>query len=57
MITGNDLSSQQDELDRLAPLKGFLAKPFGWRRLADEILRVWPAGLEPPSHRADAGSI
>jgi len=57
MITGNDLSSQQDELDRLVPLKGFLAKPFGWRKLADEVLRVWPTEVAPPTHRADTGSI
>lgn len=42
MITGNNLSEQEDELARLPSLKGFLPKPFGWRKLADEILRVWP---------------
>ncbi len=48
MITGNDLSARQDDLDRLAPLKGFLAKPFTWRVLSAEILRVWPAEAVPP---------
>ena len=57
LITGNNLSAQQDELDRLAPLKGFLAKPFGWKKLADEILRVWPAGVPAPCLRADTPAL
>lgn len=52
MITGNDLSEQQDELDRLSALKGFLPKPFGWIRLAHEIMRVWPEGVAAPFHPA-----
>ena len=57
MITGNNLSAQQDELNRLAALKGFLPKPFGWRKLADEILRVWPKEVASPSYRADSTSL
>jgi DNA-binding NtrC family response regulator len=52
MITGHNLSQQQDQLDRLKALKGFLAKPFGWRKLAQEILRVWPEGSPAPTNRA-----
>lgn len=57
MITGHNLSQQQDQLDRLKALKAFLPKPFGWRKLADEILRVWPEDSAAPSHRADATSL
>lgn len=57
MITGNNLSSQQAELDRLTALKGFLPKPFGWRRLADEVMRVWPPEVAAPVYRADSASI
>ena len=57
LITGHNLSLHQDEMDRLTALRGFLAKPFGWRKLADEILRVWPADSIAPSHRADATSL
>lgn len=57
MITGHNLSLHEDEMARLHALKGFLSKPFGWRKLADEILRVWPGDLVAPSHRADATSL
>ena len=56
MITGHNLSASQDRLDKLAALRGFLAKPFGWRTLADEILRVWPAESGSPAHGVDAAS-
>ena len=57
MITGHNLAAEEDQLAKLTALKGFLAKPFGWRKLADEILRVWPAQEIPPEDRADATSI
>ncbi|HVU35939.1 MAG TPA: response regulator [Opitutaceae bacterium] len=56
LITGHNLSDAEDALARLTALKGFLAKPFGWRRLADEIVRVWPAPTRPPVQRAEASS-
>ncbi len=57
MITGHNLSAERDQLAKLTALKGFLAKPFGWRTLADEILRVWPKEVVAPAHRADATSF
>jgi DNA-binding NtrC family response regulator len=57
MITGHNLAAEEDQLAKLPALKGFLAKPFGWRKLADEILRVWPPDTTGPSHRADATSL
>jgi len=57
MISGHNLDSVQDQLDRLKNLKGRLSKPFGWRKLADEILRVWPCPASAPAHRADATSV
>jgi CheY-like chemotaxis protein len=53
IITGNNLSAQQETLERLSPLRGVVGKPFGWRKLADEILRIWPAGVPAPCLRAD----
>lgn len=57
LITGNDVSTENDAMARLTPLKGFLPKPFGWRKLAAEILRVWPNHLPAPMHKADAPSL
>jgi len=57
LITGHNLSAEKDTMARLPALKGFLAKPFGWRKLADEILRVWPADTPAPMHKADATSL
>lgn len=57
MITGHNLSEAEDQLAKLTALRGFLAKPFGWRKLADEILRVWPSESTTPAHRADATSL
>jgi DNA-binding NtrC family response regulator len=57
LISGHNLDSVEDQLHRLKNLKGRLAKPFGWRKLADEILRVWPAHVPAPSKRADATSV
>jgi len=51
MITGNNLEHERATLDALRALKGFLPKPFGWRKLADEILRVWPAASSAPPFR------
>ena len=57
MISGNNLSGEKDRMDKLAALKAFLAKPFGWRKLADEILRVWPSDSPAPASRTDATSL
>lgn len=57
MITGHNLSSEEDTMVRLPALKGFLGKPFGWKKLADEILRVWPPHLVAPSYKADMPSL
>jgi two-component system response regulator GlrR len=57
LITGNNLSAEKDAMAQLTPLKGFLPKPFGWRKLADEILRVWQNHIPAPMHKADASSL
>jgi len=57
LISGHNLTALEEEMSRLERLKGMLAKPFGWRTLADEILRVWPAAADHTSPRADATSV
>lgn len=42
LITGHAMTLPPEEIARIQPLKGVIAKPFGWRVLATEILRHWP---------------
>jgi DNA-binding NtrC family response regulator len=50
LITGHAVALAQEDLTPIKPLKAVLAKPFGWRTLADEILRHWPeAGGRTPA--------
>lgn len=51
LISGNNLSAEVETMARLPNFKALLPKPFGWARLADEILRAWPTGLTPPVRR------
>lgn len=57
MITGHNLAAEEEAMARLTVLKGVLEKPFGWRKLAAEILRVWPNHLAPPGHKAETLSL
>lgn len=57
LITGHNLAAYQEQMARLTALRGFLPKPFGWRTLADEVLRVWPAQLTAPSFRVSAAPV
>ena len=42
MITGHSASLQQTDFSDITQLTNVLAKPFGARALADEILKHWP---------------
>lgn len=50
LISGEDLDPIIGEFGRLRRLRIRLRKPFGWRPLADAILKVWP-GTDMPSYR------
>ena len=56
LITGHNMSGYMEELGQLPSLKSHLAKPFGWRQLASEVLRVWP-GTNPPKMRASGSAL
>jgi FixJ family two-component response regulator len=43
LITGHFSELPEEELLKVPELRGILHKPFGWRKLATEILRVAPA--------------
>ncbi|HLP01387.1 MAG TPA: response regulator [Opitutaceae bacterium] len=42
LITGHSLKFGEEEMRRLPALKAVLAKPFGWRKLADLLIQHWP---------------
>jgi len=50
MISGHNLEPIERELARLRRLKMRLQKPFGWRPLADAVIKVWP-GADAPGFR------
>ena len=59
LVTGHPNGMiNRDELSKLAPLKSILLKPFCWRKLRDEIVRLWPesgvALLKGEAHAASA---
>jgi YesN/AraC family two-component response regulator len=56
LITGHNMSGYMDELGQLPSLKSHLAKPFGWRQLASEVLRVWPDGNAPKMRATGSAS-
>ncbi|MEO5960270.1 MAG: response regulator [Opitutaceae bacterium] len=51
LISGHNLIAEKSQMARLPALKGFLPKPFGWMKLIEEILRVWPPNTTPPTRR------
>ncbi len=53
LISGHNLSASAEEMTGLSAIKSHLAKPFGWRQLAAEIVKVWP-DTQPPSLRGTA---
>jgi len=48
IISGHDLDPIRDDLARLKQLKMRMQKPFGWRPLAEAVLKVWP-GKDVPA--------
>ena len=50
LITGHSIGMDDNELAHVTGLRKVLHKPLGWRRLADEIVRHWPAGTPPPRY-------
>ncbi len=52
IISGDDLEPLSDDLGRLRRLKMRLRKPFGWRPLADAVIKVWP-GTDVPAFRTN----
>jgi DNA-binding NtrC family response regulator len=57
IITGHNLTTHAEQLGRLTALRSVMAKPLGWRKLAAEVLRWWPAGVATPCPTGEDPSI
>lgn len=55
VITGHGVHLSEDEFAHLPELKAVLHKPFGWHKLASEIVRHWP-DADAPVIKTDAFS-
>ena len=56
LITGRNLGMNDLDVSDVPALKAFIAKPFRWRHLADELICVWP-GEDVPAFRAETSSV
>ncbi|MBL9189884.1 MAG: response regulator [Opitutaceae bacterium] len=50
VLSGRDLASESARIATLPAIRSVLIKPLTWRRVAEEILRVWP-GADAPALR------
>lgn len=53
LLSGHNLASDMERVAKFPAIRSVLAKPVGWRVLAQEIIRVWPEGEPAPALRAD----
>lgn len=54
LITGHNLEQEEEHIAQIKALKAHLPKPFGWRTLANEIVRVWPEQVPALKYRVGA---
>jgi two-component system, probable response regulator PhcQ len=52
LVTGNSIHCEDHDVGPDLPLRAILAKPFSWRKLADEIVRHAPEFARKPSKPA-----
>ena len=56
LITGRNLGMNDLDVSDIPALKAFLPKPFRWKLLADEVIRVWP-GSDHPSFKVEVSAV
>lgn len=55
IITGHGVHLSGEDFSNLPELKNVLHKPFGWRKLAEQIVRCW-SGADVPVIKTDVVS-
>ncbi|MDP3068676.1 MAG: response regulator [Opitutaceae bacterium] len=48
ILSGRDLAGEAARVSAVPAIRSVLTKPLTWRRVAEEIIRVWPAGAGAP---------
>ena len=57
VVTGHVVGLPVESFGRISAVKTVLRKPVPWRKLAEEILRVWPDPLNVPTLKPDRASL
>ena len=57
VATGHTVGFPMESFARIPAVKTVLRKPVGWRKLAEEILRVWPDATNMPTLKPEMASL
>jgi two-component SAPR family response regulator len=57
MITGRRLGQADVDRWNVPELKSFIPKPFRWRHLAEEVIRIWPSQPAPVFRPEEPSSV
>jgi DNA-binding NtrC family response regulator len=57
VTSGHIVGLPVESFGRIPAVKAILQKPVGWRKLAEEILRVWPDPSNMPTLRPELASL
>jgi DNA-binding NtrC family response regulator len=57
VVTGHTVGLPLESFARISAVKALLRKPVSWRKLAEEILRVWPDPTNIPTLKPEMASL
>jgi DNA-binding NtrC family response regulator len=57
VVTGHVVGLPVESFGRIDAVKAVLRKPVAWRKLAEEIVRVWPDPSNVPTLKPDRASL
>jgi DNA-binding NtrC family response regulator len=57
VVTGHTVGLPVESFDRIGAVRALLRKPVAWRKLAEEIVRVWPDSANVPTLKPDRASL
>lgn len=57
VVTGHVVGLPIESFGRIPAVKAVLRKPLPWRKLAEEIVRVWPDPMNVPTLKPDRASL